>query len=430
MSPVGNASWRVLRNPNFLRLWLGQMISFIGDYFYFLAIPIMVERLTGSAMMVGLSVISSALPMLLLGPLAGVFVDRWNRRHTMVVADVLRGLLVLLCLLVRTADQVWLYYVVGFLMSCVGRFFFPAQSALLPRIVENSDDLLAANGLMQVIQTIGLVAGPALAGFTIGLWGEQVAFFFDSASFLISAVAIWTIRLPHREAPCREEHGRVSAVWAELREGLAHLFSSQTLVGMLICIMVLQLGIGAVNVIWVPYLQRTFGVGAEGLGTVDAAQGAGMLLGSAILGWAAARMSKSTTVGWSLVGIGLFLAGMGLAPSFALIVACSFGLGLMILPANSAATTLVQLATSDRNRGRVVSAINALATLVGLLSMGLASLGAEIVRFPTVYLFCGATSVVAGLLALRIPEPARAKEWAMGSPQDGQKALPHSGGEL
>ena len=98
---------RLFGNRSFMALWLGQTISYIGDYFYWLAIPIMVERLTGSALQVGLSVISSTLPMLVLGPVAGVFVDRWDRKRTMIVADLLRALLVLLCLQVRTPDQVW-----------------------------------------------------------------------------------------------------------------------------------------------------------------------------------------------------------------------------------------------------------------------------------------------------------------------------------
>ena len=96
---------RLFRNRNFVALWLGQMVSFIGDYFNWIAVPIMVERLTGSALMVGLSVISNALPMLFLGPIAGVFVDRWDRKWTMIVSDLLRGLLVLLCLLVRTPGR-------------------------------------------------------------------------------------------------------------------------------------------------------------------------------------------------------------------------------------------------------------------------------------------------------------------------------------
>jgi MFS family permease len=154
---------RLFRNRSFVALWLGQTVSFIGDYFYWLAIPILVEQLTGSALQVGLSVIASTLPFLLLGPVAGVFVDRWDRKRTMIVSDLLRGLLVLACLLVRTPEQVWIYYVVAFLMSCVSRFFFPAQNATLPSIVTGKEDLLAANGLMQIVQTAGFLIGPALA---------------------------------------------------------------------------------------------------------------------------------------------------------------------------------------------------------------------------------------------------------------------------
>ena len=105
----GNTAYgRLFRNRTFMALWIGQTISFIGDYFYWLAIPIMVERLTGSALLVGLSVISSALPMLVLGPVAGVFVDRWDRKRTMVVSDILRAVLVLACLTVRSSEQVWI----------------------------------------------------------------------------------------------------------------------------------------------------------------------------------------------------------------------------------------------------------------------------------------------------------------------------------
>jgi DHA3 family macrolide efflux protein-like MFS transporter len=187
MDNGSTAYGRLFQNRSFLALWLGQTISFVGDYFYWLAVPIMVGKLTGSATQVGLSVIASALPMLLLGPVAGVFVDRWDRKRTMIMSDLLRGVLVLICLTVKTPEQVWIYYVVAFLMSCVSRFFFPAQNAALPLIVPDKNDLLAANGLMQVVQTAGFLVGPALAGFSIGLWGEQIAFLVDSATFFISA---------------------------------------------------------------------------------------------------------------------------------------------------------------------------------------------------------------------------------------------------
>jgi DHA3 family macrolide efflux protein-like MFS transporter len=403
---------RLFRNRNFAALWLGQTISFIGDYFYWLAVPIMVERLTGSALMVGLSLISTALPMLFLGPVAGVFVDRWDRRRTMIAADILRALLVLPCLVVRTPDQVWIYYIVGFLMSCVSRFFFPAQNAALPLIVTDKDDLLAANGLMQVIQTVGLIVGPALAGFSIGLWGAQVAFVVDSASFFVSAAAILTMAVPHTTAGQQIAGGagagrQVAAVWGEMREGVTYLFGNRVMVGVLICLSMVQLGLGAINVLWVPYLQRTFGVGAEGLGIVDSAQGAGMIISGLALGFVASRLSKTAMAGWAIIFIGLFLGGLGLAPSFGTIIALSFAIGLPLIPAQSALMTMMQLSVPDLKRGRVGSALNALTTTAGLVSMGTAAVLGEAVGLRAMYVISGLITMsggVIGLFVLKEPE--------------------------
>lgn len=399
----GKVAYRQLyANRSFMALWLGQMISFVGDYFYWLAVPIMVERLTGSALMVGLSVITTALPMLLLGPVAGVFIDRWDRKRTMIAADVLRALLVLPCLLVRTPDQVWIYYVVGFLMSCVSRFFFPAQNAVLPLLVKGKSDLLAANGMMQMVQTVGLIAGPALAGFTIGLWGEQIAFIVDSASFLVSAAAIMTMTVPRTTQGKQMPGGQVAAVWAEMREGVAYLFGNRTMVGILGCMAVVQLGLGAINVLWVPYLQRTFGVGATGLGIVDLAQGVGMVLSGLGLGLVAARMNRPAMAGWAIIAIGLFLGAMGLAPAFGWVIALSFAVGLVLVPGQSALMTMMQLAVPDLKRGRVGSAMNALTMAAGLASMGIASVFSEAVGLRTVYAIAGLVTLSAGIIGLLV----------------------------
>jgi MFS family permease len=400
---------RLFRNRSFMVLWLGQTVSFIGDYFNWLAVPIMVERLTGSALSVGLSVISNTLPMLFLGPVAGVFVDRWNRKWTMVAADVLRALLVLFCLLVQTADQVWIYYVVGFLMSCVSRFFFPAQNAMLPLLVPDEDDLLVANGMMQIVQTVGLLVGGALAGFVIGLWGEQVAFVIDSSTFVVSAVAITMLIAPRTTQGQQAAGGQIAAVWAEIREGVIYLFGNQTLVGVLICMAVVQLGAGALQVVWVPFLERTFGIGAVGLGIVDSVQGAGMVVSGAGLGLLTSRLSKTTMIGWGLGFTGLALCGMGLAPAFGYVVAWSFFLGVVLVPIQSSLMTMMQLAAPDLKRGRVGSAFDALTTTAAMVSMGAATGLGELIGLQTIYLACGLIVSGAGLVGsfvLREPDTA------------------------
>jgi DHA3 family macrolide efflux protein-like MFS transporter len=402
---AGGSSYRILRNPNFVRLWLGQTVSFIGDYFQFLAVPILVERLTGSTLLVGLSLISSAAPMLFLGPVAGVFVDRWDRKKTMIVADIVRGFLVLLCLLVQTPEQIWILYAAGFLMSCVSRFFFPSQAALLPRIIGDPNDLLAANGLMQVSEMVMLVLGPALAGFTIAWWGPSVAFIVDSSSFFISAILISTMYVTPRIMERGEADRKVAAVWREMRVGVEHLFRSRTMVSVLIMMSIVNLGIGAINVVFVPYLQRVFNAGPQGLGFVDAAQGIGMIVGGLLLGILAARLRKSTLIGVALLLIGVFCAGLGLAPSLIVVVACSFALGLALTPAQSALMTLMQLAVPDEKRGRVGSAMNALSTAARLVSMAAAATLGETVGLRAIYVICGVIVSSAGFVGFRIPEP-------------------------
>jgi DHA3 family macrolide efflux protein-like MFS transporter len=384
--------------------------------------------------------------MLVLGPVAGVFVDRWDRKRTMIVADLLRALLVLLCLQVRTPDQVWIYYVVGFLLSSVSLFFFPAQNAVLPLIVRDKNDLLAANGLMQIVQTLGLLAGPAAAGFSIALWGEQVAFVVDSVTYVISAAAILTMTVPRTTAAVRRRVGvareELAAVWAELREGLAYLFGNRTMAGILVCLSVVQLGVGAIHVIWVPFLQRTFGLGPEGLGAVDTAQGLGMALGGFGLGFIATRFRQKALAAWGIVLLGALIALIGLAPSFSLVdLVPDLGVememakmavgqrllymplvllllmilfGIAIVPAQSALMTMMQLAVPDLKRGRVGSALNALTTVAGLLSMAVASVLGDVIALRMIYFVAGLITLTGGVVGLWVLEEPESQ------PEDGE----------
>ncbi len=392
---------RLLRNRSFAALWLGQLVAFIGDYFNMLAIPILVNRLTGSAAMVGLSMISTALPALLLGPLAGVFVDRWDRKWTMIGANLLRAGLVLVLLTVKTAEQIWIFYVIGFLVSCISQFFFPARGAVLPLIVKEKEDWLLANGLMQIIMTVGLLAGPALAGFSIGLWGEQIAFLINSAGFLLSTAFLLAMSVP-RTTENPPSANALSAVWKDLREGVAYLFGHESTLGALICMSVAMLGAGAINVVWVPFLQRTFGVGAVGLGIVDSAQGAGMVLGGLLLSVAAQRLSKTILGAGGMLFLAIPFALVGFVPQFWMVPAMTFLMGLGLVPVESALTTILQIAVPDQKRGRVGASFNAVTTAASLVSMGLAATFGELVGLRNVYLATGILIFLSGLLGFRL----------------------------
>lgn len=170
---------------------------------------------------------------------------------------------------------------------------------------------------------------------------------------------------------------------------------------------VAMLGVGAINVVWVPYLQRTFGIGAEGLGIVDAVQGAGMVLGGLLLGIVAARLSRPVMSGFGMLVIGVMFALMGYSPLFWLIVLESFLLGVAIVPVQSALMTIMQVSVPDLMRGRVGSSMGAINTAGSLMSMMFATFFGEKIGLRNVYLVIGTFVFLAGILGfwlLREPE--------------------------
>jgi len=358
-----------------------------------LAVPIALNRLTGSAMMVGFSFMAGAVPALLLGPVAGVFIDRWDRRKVMIASDVIRGLLVLLMLTVHNPSQVWVFYQVNFLIGCTSQFFFPARNAVLPLLVTNADDLLAANGLMQIIQT---------AGFAIGSWGEAVAFIVNSLGYLASALAVVTISVPHTTSRELPTSGRVQVVLADLKEGIAYLLTNSSTLGVMVMLTVAQLGMGAFNVVWVPFLQRFFNQGAQGIGLVDSAFGAGMLLGGVLLGALIRRVKKTILASVGMTIMGIIAAPIGYVPTFFLVVVLNFLFGIALVPLQSALTTIMQLAVPDLKRGRVSSSLNAVVTAGGLISMAFASFFGDLIGLREVLLVIGVLIILSGLLGFRL----------------------------
>jgi MFS family permease len=397
----------VLRNRSFLLIWLDQFVAGLGDYFYWLAMPLSILKLTGSTVAMGSAMIALALPGLVLGPIAGTLVDRWDRRLVMMGANVGRGLVVLLCLLVRSPDQIWIFYVVGILQSACSQFFFPARNAAVPLVVKE-DQLTAANGLLQMTQTFSLVLGAALAGVAIQFLGVGFAFLADSAGFFIATAILAFVRVPrttHLSAHALAHPYR--ALVAEMRDGLAYLLGNRTLIGVVACNVVVMTDIGALNVVWVPFMQRTFGVGAAGLGLVDGAQGIGMGVGSFAVGFLALRFRKVTLIGVGLVWVGTMIAGMGYSSSFALVVALAFSLGLALPALSAGLMTIMQLVVPDLKRGRVGGTLNSLTTVGQVLAMALAGVAGESIDLRLIYAASGLVVALGGLVSfLAIEEPS------------------------
>ena len=187
----------VLLERNFRLFWIAGAVSVLGDWILWAALPFAIYRLTGSALATGAMFIVQTVPALLLGSVAGVFVDRWERRRVVVVAEIACAVLLLPLLALHTRDAVWLVYVVGSLLSCAWQFYLPASGALLPQLVEG-ERLVAANALSALTMNAARLIGPPLGGLVFVAFGLGGIALADSASFLVAAglTALVTVSTP------------------------------------------------------------------------------------------------------------------------------------------------------------------------------------------------------------------------------------------
>src|SRR5436190_2474235 len=215
------------RNRSFRRLWSGQVISELGNWFNFIAALGLVRVISNASPEVTTIVLVSRLvPFTLFAPLAGAFVDRWSRRRVMIATDIVRVVIALGFLLVRRPQDLWIAYVCTALLSFFGAFFEAAKNAAVPNITGDRD-LLAGNALMFSSRFLLMSLGAALGGWTTAHFGYPAAFTVNSVSFLVSAYSVWLIPEDEtRQAPVsREPTGskRRFTYWSDIREGWIYI---------------------------------------------------------------------------------------------------------------------------------------------------------------------------------------------------------------
>ena len=213
----------VLRRRNYGLLWFAQLISMIGNWALFAALPFFVYQITGSVLATGGMFMIQIIPPLLFGSFAGVFVDRWDHRWTMIGSTLFRGLVLLIMLGVRSADLVWLVYLAGFLELAATQFFGPANNALLPTLVDE-DQLLTANSLDALGENSARLIGPALGGVMLAWQGIQGVILFDIGSYLGASLLMYFISIPPSEpdlSPMMRSQPLVPCQYSGENSGLA-----------------------------------------------------------------------------------------------------------------------------------------------------------------------------------------------------------------
>jgi MFS family permease len=354
-------------NRNFRQLWLGQVVSQMGDWFNTIALYTIILNLTGSGRDIGLLLVARFLPSFVFGPLSGVVADRFSRRTVMIVSDLLRALVVLGFLFVRRADQLWIIYVLTVAQLGLSTFFEPAKTAAIPSVVSDRE-LVSANAIASVTWSVMLTLGAAIGGLLTGWFGTDVAFILDAATFLLSALLIARVRIPPR-APREKSKLSVRNVLgiSETIEGARYVKNRPRVLALLLVKPAWGLGGGILTLLGV-FGERIFPVGnsaATGIGVLFAARGIGTAVGPIVArrvsGEGKERMQASIGIAF-LIG-GLFYIAFGAATSFAfaLVVLGIAHCGGSILWVFS--TVLLQRSVADNFRGRVFAAELALLTL-------------------------------------------------------------------
>ena len=355
------------RNRSFRQLWLGQVVSQMGDWFNTIALYTIILKLTGSGRAVGLLLVARFLPSFLFGPISGVVADRFSRQRIMIVSDLLRAAVVLGFLFVRRPDQLWIIYVLTVFQLGLSTFFEPAKTAAIPSIVEDRE-LVAANAITSVTWSVMLTLGAAIGGLITGWFGTDVAFVLDATTYLLSAALIASIRVPKRKKRERQKLslGRLLGI-TETIDGIRYVKDRPRVLALLLVKPAWGLGGGIMTLLAV-FGERIFPVGkdaAGGIGVLFAARGIGTAVGPIV----ARRISgegnrrMQTSIGIAFLIAGIFYIAFGSATSFvfALIVLGIAHCGGSILWVNS--TVILQRRVEDSFRGRVFAAELALLTL-------------------------------------------------------------------
>jgi len=406
----------VLKERNFFCLWLGQIVSNFGDRLNQMAlIGFVSQRMPRSTYELAKLMLFIIIPVFVIGPVAGAYVDRWNRRRIMIISDVLRGFLVLLipyCIL-NFKSNIPVYLVV-FLIFSITRFFVPSKMAIIPTLV-SKEKLLIANSLSDTTYMIATVLSIGLAGILVKLAGVMGGFFIDSGSFFFSALLISLIRPKDYSTGhgYRQDFKLVGKavgsalkkpVWAQVKDGMLFIVSYPKARFVMNMLFLLMAGAGAIFCVIIVFIQEKFGTLTTDLGLLGMFLGIGLLFGSLLYGRFGQRFDKQKVILLSFV-----LGGLGIA-SFALIVPrfpryraaglLSVFIGTVLSPIIISINTLIHETIPDEMRGRIFSSQEIVIHLAFLLFMFLTAILAEYIDRMWILVGCGALFSLIGVLGL------------------------------
>jgi CRP-like cAMP-binding protein/sugar phosphate permease len=399
--PPPPSPYAVLRNRSFRRIWTAQLVSTVGDALTSLAAGIIVYKITGSALAVGLMLMATAVPTLVVGLVAGVVVDRYDRKRIMVISDLIRAAMVatipFLVVLSDKGSVVWLYVVV-LLSAAITQFFSPANESILPEIASD-EELAAANAIMAIAQFGSTAIGFAAAGFLASTDSIEAVFFIDAATFLFSAFMIGLVKLQPIQAP---EQTTLGEQIRNIGFGARFIWQTPILRSLNLVRIPVLVAMGLQNVLLLPFAIKALGATEFQYGLQEGLTSVGFVIGSLLMARWADRLREGQWLVLAFTAMGL----MGVIYSQQTMVWAAIALitisGLMNSPGFVAGRLINQRNTPREYRGRVFSTSYVLRDVVYLGGMALAGL-ADVFDVRLLFALSSMVVIVAGLVAAVMP---------------------------
>jgi len=381
----------LLRNRDFLKLLIAQGVSDFGDGVAFLGfLMIILYIYGGGAFETSLIFILTSLPVILIGPFAGVFVDRWNRKHTMIAADLFRALAVASLLFIHT---LWAIYLVVFVISSLSRFFFPSRGAIIPNIV-GKENVLRANALSQSVMYSMNIISPSASGLLIATFGVESVFIIDALSYLFSAVMVLSLR--YRES-LRKTRTGIDDVVKGMRVGLKIVQRTEPVKYILISFSLIMLFAGAVNVLYLLFVRDVLHLDIVWVGYLETIFGAGAVSGGIFISMLP-KSAKNANLLIAGTSSGALIALLAIFPFLYFVAVGLFFVGFLMVFINTPPAAIVQKKIPDRARGRVLAFMNATFQGMAMLSMLSVSFLLRLLEISSLFILGGILFAFLGLV--------------------------------
>jgi MFS transporter, DHA3 family, macrolide efflux protein len=399
----------IFRKRDFRYLWTAQLVSTIGSSLTDLAAAILVFRVTHSALNVGLVLMVTAIPTLVFGLVAGVFVDRFDRKKILLAADLIRGgLVILIPTAVDTFGLPGLYGII-FLAASVRQFFDPAWESVLPEIA-SEEELAKANSFLSISSFGSTAVGFAAAGLLSSLEPDKITipFYIDAGTFFFSFLCVLAVRLPKQG---QAEQTTIGVVFSNLRDGVRILWGIPVLRSLLIAGLPVFLSFGFWNVMLLPMAIKVLGGTEFEYGLQEGLTSIGFVAGALLMARYIDRLAEGAWMVLSMFGMGIFGVLYGLSPNIWVAILMVMMTGFLNAPSGIARRTILQKNTPRAMRGRVFSAFFVARDVVFLIGMAGAGL-ADIFDPRMLIVLASVVLIGAGFLHQVLPGIGRpAEEW-------------------